>query len=1047
MINIFREETKIMAYQSKSHRKFLATSLTAAMVATAVAPTAGLAASSFPDVKEGNFYYDYVTALAEAEIIDGRPDGSFDLGGKLNRAEAAKMISKIIKLDTTDAPAASFEDVKQGVWYSEYINALYAEGLINGLSESEFGPNAELTRAQLAKMVVEAYGLELDTSVELPFTDVKEDVWYTDYIKTLYKHDLIDGKTATTFAPNEPIKRADFAKLLTEADWAVGSTLEKPAAPEVPVAVVESVEAVANADQTITVEGTATEADSVKVSFDGETWMDAELNEDGTFSYTSEELASGVYEVSVVAYSGEVASEVKTAEVAVVSAESGVAGFVTLDGTATKGVNVTVNGQSTLTNDDGYFTLEGVAPGEYTATISKTGYATQEVKVTVLDGKASAVVKDLVELVQEDIVVSTTVVEAGTGAPAVGVTGTLERWNPTTEKWVEVTDVDTSETGLFKITNESLGLDFGDKLRLQLTKDYSENLDGAYHASEVIEFSLKTDKLVNVLNGIELETVESTTVAGKVLDVEGKVVASQSVDVLDQDGKTVLANVSTNDKGVFKTNELDLPTGTYFVKVDTAGDEAIYTAPISVEEGVATSHNIQLEEGFAVAYTVAADGVGENVPAGTYKAVIKSNGAEVASVTEEIGADAGTLTFGLDRIPAGDFTVEVTGDYIQAAEFNISVKDDDLTASNRVQLAGVVTGEVTDVDGNALTNSVVSLLNADGDVVETVKSEDGSYKFASLPAGKYTVAASKAGYVTDSTDAVTVEKAKPTNTSVALEPVVTTADVAGFVRTENTLTPAAGAEVSYYAISVDDYKSGEFVTDTAVSADGSYSFENLQPGAYQVVVRDSGSHEISVSTVTVSAGDEITNENYTLVEGGDASLELSFVDVDGEELGIEDLDITSATLADEYSAVEDSSVVTALEDLSFEKLSAGTYTLNLKATDYQHFTAVVTVEKGEENELVVSLTEVAEMHEVSVRVINEDNEDVAGAQVVALDDNGKIVAELMHTGTGFYSTNVVSGNYTVAAYVDGYVVPTASFTVADKDVVVPALRLSEKYTK
>jgi trimeric autotransporter adhesin len=230
-----------MAYQPKNHRKFLATSLTAAMVATAVAPAASSAAG-FSDVAEGSFYFEFVTALNKAGIIDGRNDGTFDLGGHVTRAEAAKMISKILKLDETKAPSAGFSDVKAGAWYEGYVNAVAAAKIVNGF-DGKFDPNGKLTREAFAKIVVEAYKLKVDATVALPFSDVAEGKWYTDYIKTLYKNELISGTSATSFGLGENVKRADFAKLLVETDYKVGSTL-KPAAP---VAVeVSSVNALTN---------------------------------------------------------------------------------------------------------------------------------------------------------------------------------------------------------------------------------------------------------------------------------------------------------------------------------------------------------------------------------------------------------------------------------------------------------------------------------------------------------------------------------------------------------------------------------------------------------------------------------------------------------------------------------------------------------------------------------------------------------------------------------------------------------------------------------
>ncbi|MFJ5623519.1 S-layer homology domain-containing protein [Peribacillus loiseleuriae] len=214
-----------MAYQPKSHRKFLATSLSAALVATVVAPTAGFAAE-FPDVSKDHQYYSTIQALADAGVVTGMPNGNFDLGGKVTRAQASQMVAKILKL-ATDAPATPFKDVKKDAWYTNSINALYAAGSIKGLDKDTFAPDKTMTRAEFAQLIVTAYDIPVKEA-KTPFTDVKAGAWYQSAIETLYANGLIKGQTATSFGPNETIKRGDFAYLLANTDYKFGDTIKAP---------------------------------------------------------------------------------------------------------------------------------------------------------------------------------------------------------------------------------------------------------------------------------------------------------------------------------------------------------------------------------------------------------------------------------------------------------------------------------------------------------------------------------------------------------------------------------------------------------------------------------------------------------------------------------------------------------------------------------------------------------------------------------------------------------------------------------------------------
>lgn len=116
------------------------------------------AESTFLDVPAGHWSSSYIQSAMDAELVYGIDDTHFGLGEKISRQDMSVMVYRAMA-ETAGAAAEvelAFADAGDIADYArEAVAQLNQMGIINGISETEFAPRAELTRAQAAKVVYE----------------------------------------------------------------------------------------------------------------------------------------------------------------------------------------------------------------------------------------------------------------------------------------------------------------------------------------------------------------------------------------------------------------------------------------------------------------------------------------------------------------------------------------------------------------------------------------------------------------------------------------------------------------------------------------------------------------------------------------------------------------------------------------------------------------------------------------------------------------------------------------------------------------------------
>ncbi len=115
----------------------------------------------------------------------------------------------------------TFADLR-GHWGRDEVEVLASRHLVEGVNEREFQPDRSITRAELAKLLVQMLAQDPDRGVTVAapaqptFADVAADAWYYDYVETAARHGLVQGYGGR-FRPDDPVTREEMTAMVLRA--------------------------------------------------------------------------------------------------------------------------------------------------------------------------------------------------------------------------------------------------------------------------------------------------------------------------------------------------------------------------------------------------------------------------------------------------------------------------------------------------------------------------------------------------------------------------------------------------------------------------------------------------------------------------------------------------------------------------------------------------------------------------------------------------------------------------------------------------------------
>ena len=174
----------------------------------------------FSDVNPGDWFYENVMNAAAKDYVSGMGDGTFAPNATTTRAQFAAMIANAMGFDAeTDEidVETAFVDVPATHWGAKAIAFCAENGYMNGDADGNFRPNANITRQEVASVLVNTFKLTNEGTKDFP-DDALIASWAKSNVYAAKAAGLMNGDQGTgNFRPTDYIKRAESASIMMNA--------------------------------------------------------------------------------------------------------------------------------------------------------------------------------------------------------------------------------------------------------------------------------------------------------------------------------------------------------------------------------------------------------------------------------------------------------------------------------------------------------------------------------------------------------------------------------------------------------------------------------------------------------------------------------------------------------------------------------------------------------------------------------------------------------------------------------------------------------------